>query len=85
MFLVRTKKIAFYADSPYTEGVIKGYPVLISKISDLRSLHINAFNMVNIFDTVKDDVYMDSCCHYNEQGQQIVIDFIANSILSTHH
>ena len=85
VFSENEKKIAFYADSPYTEGVIKGYPVLISKISDLRSLHINAFNMVNIFDTVKDDVYMDSCCHYNEQGQQIVIDFIANSILSTHH
>ena len=77
------KKIAFDSDSPFREATELGYPILLSKIDNLRQNGVNFFNGVKILDDTKEIVYIDSCCHYTELGENILSEFIANSILTT--
>jgi len=77
------KKIAFDSDSPFREATELGYPVLLSKIDNLKQNGISFFNGVNILDNAKEIVYIDSCCHYTQAGENILSEFVANSIFTT--
>ncbi|MGB3508765.1 MAG: hypothetical protein WBA93_05890 [Microcoleaceae cyanobacterium] len=81
VFSEAEKKVAFSDDTPYQEAVELGYPLVLNKISDLKSNGVNIFNAVNILDNSQESVYIDSCCHYTEAGEQILSDFIADSIV----
>ncbi|NEQ77837.1 MAG: hypothetical protein F6K23_35360 [Okeania sp. SIO2C9] len=74
------EKVLIIEGNPYSTGVKKGYPMLLSKISRLREANVNIFNGVNIFDEEKEVVYRDACCHYNFLGDTILANFVANSI-----
>lgn len=76
-------KIAFDSDSPFREATESGYPVLLSKIDNLKQNSVNFFNGVKILDDAKEIVYIDSCCHYTEVGENILSEFVANSIFTT--
>ena len=77
------KKIAFDPDSPFREATELGYPVLLSKIDNFKRNGVNFFNGAQILDDTKEIVYIDSCCHYTEVGENILSEFIANSIFTT--
>ncbi len=77
------KKIAFDPDSPFREATELGYPLLLSKIDNFKQNGVNFFNGVQILDDTKEIVYIDSCCHYTEVGENILSEFIANSIFTT--
>lgn len=83
VFTEDEKRIAISKDSPYAEGVKQGYPVLLSKLESLRKANVNAFSGVNILDNAQETVYKDGCCHYNSVGEEILAEFMANSILTT--
>ncbi len=80
-FTAKEKEIAINKESPYIEGVTKGYPVLLSKVDDLQKARVNVFSAVNILDNTKDTVYKDACCHYNAAGQDIFTEYISSSII----
>ena len=75
------QKIAFGGASAYREGVIKGYPVLLSKTPLLRAANENFFDATRIFDQTPEAVYSDNCCHYNQAGNQLFAEYIAKSIV----
>ncbi|NEQ39682.1 MAG: hypothetical protein F6K40_26895 [Okeania sp. SIO3I5] len=77
------QKIAFDSDSPFRKATELGYPVLLSKIDNLKQNGVNFFNGVKILDDAKEIVYIDSCCHYAEVGENILSEFVANSIFTT--
>lgn len=81
VFTDKEKEFAIMKDSPYIEGVTKGYPLLLSKIDDLQKAGVNVFSGVNILDNTKETVYKDSCCHYNLVGQEIFTNYISRSII----
>ena len=81
VFTAKEKEIAISKDSPYIEGVNKGYPVLLSKVNDLQKAGVNVFSAVNILDNTKETVYKDACCHYNSVGQEILVNYVSNSII----
>ena len=60
-----------------------GYPALLSKFPNLQKNKINIFNGVKVFDKTKDVVYVDSCCHYNQSGQEIFSNYVGSSILES--
>ncbi|MDX6289267.1 MAG: hypothetical protein QOH42_1066 [Blastocatellia bacterium] len=64
------------------EAIAKGYPVLLSKVGSLRAAGVNVVDAVNIFDQVTETVYFDNCCHLNERGQQIFVEYIAGSMVT---
>ncbi|MDY7023836.1 MAG: hypothetical protein SWJ54_21230, partial [Cyanobacteriota bacterium] len=70
-------------DSPYRQAAQNGYPVLISKFEQMQNDDLNLFNSVKILDQTPKTVYRDSCCHYNQLGQDILTDSVAQSIIET--
>lgn len=81
IFPKKEKAFAISKDSPYMEGVTKGYPLLLSKVDDLQKAGVNVFNGVNILDNTNEIVYKDSCCHYNLVGQELFANYISSSII----
>lgn len=77
------KQIAFNKDTPYAKAVEIGYPALLKKFPNLQKNKINIFNGVKVFDKTKDVVYVDSCCHYNQSGQEILSNYVGSSILES--
>ena len=80
-FTAKEKEIAINKESPYIEGVKKGYPVLLSKVDDLQKARVNVFSAVNILDNTKETVYKDACCHYNSVGEEVLANYVSSSIM----
>lgn len=68
-------------NSPFAEGVIKGYPLLLSRVEKLRQANINAYSAVNLFDNTKETIYRDDCCHYNRVGRKMLANYVADQII----
>ncbi|MGL5081508.1 MAG: hypothetical protein ACRC8A_08470 [Microcoleaceae cyanobacterium] len=75
------RKIAFIQDSPYEEGIEIGYPLLLEHLEELANNQVNILNAVNVFDAIKEPVYIDNCCHYNPKGEEILSNFIAREVV----
>ena len=75
-FSTAEKTTAFNDGSPFKEGVANGYPLLE------KALEPGALNAVHIFDTVRESVYVDDCCHYTSTGNRLLADFIAKAVLA---
>ena len=69
-------------DHPYGKGVIQGYPALIAQEQHLEQSGVDFHSAVDLFDREQSTVYIDDCCHFNEHGNQILADFIAEAILN---
>lgn len=79
-FTEEEKKIALNGRSPYQEGVSRGYPKLLSRVSNLQSSGVRIFNAVKAFDQVRATVYADDCCHYNRLGNEVLANYVAQNI-----
>ena len=76
------KRMAFSDTSPYAEAVQVGYPYLLKQVDNLRSRGVNIYNSVAVLDNASEMVYLDNCCHYNEAGETIFSDYIADNIVN---
>jgi hypothetical protein len=76
-------RLALDDNSTYKPGVEAGYPVLVARSAILEQSGVHFFNAVNIFDEEPATVYSDTCCHYNQRGNDLLADFVAHSILSS--
>ncbi len=70
-------------ESPYRQAAKQGYPILISQGEQMQTSGINLLNAVKIFDQTSETVYRDSCCHYNQLGQDILTQYIAEYVIKT--
>ncbi len=78
----REKKEAFNEKRPYAIAVRKGYPLLyerIPKIKEQVGLFIDA---TMVFANNVEDIYIDKCCHVNEEGNTLLARLIAEKILA---
>ncbi len=80
-FTKREQETALDNQLAYNFLVKKGYPVLQQAVEALKKNHVNAFSAVGIFDKIKETVFIDQCCHFNQLGNEIFADFMANCIL----
>lgn len=81
IFTADEQKTAFSDDSDYGKAVKIGYPKLITKIDELKRNGVQFINTVNSFDQIKETIYIDSCCHYNDVGEDIISSDVATSIV----
>lgn len=81
VFTEEEKQLYLSPDSPYSEAIKKGYPLLLSKVELFQKVKLNIFSAVNILDDTKETVYKDACCHYNQIGDEILATYISNSIV----
>ncbi len=70
---------AFADDHPYREGAINGYPQLV-KFNQLLENAINYKDLMQVFADVGETLYIDSCCHTNDKGNEIMASAIAKMI-----
>ena len=76
-FTPAEKAIAFNDGSPFKEGVANGYPFLE------KALEPGALSAVHLFDTAREPVYVDNCCHYTSAGNRLLADFIARAVVAS--
>lgn len=83
-FSEQERTIAFTqnGESEYRDSISRGYPILLTRISDLKNAKVAIFSAVNIFDNIPEPVYFDDCCHYNDAGNEILARFMSNQIKS---
>lgn len=74
------RAVAFSEASPFLPGTLKGYPLLLDEITNLRQAGVNVFSAVEVFDSISEPVYLDNCCHYNKVGNLAFGNYVANSI-----
>ena len=76
------KRVAIWADHPYRRGVELGYPLLLRNAPALKEQGVHFFDLTGIFKDHPEPIYVDSCCHCNQLGLEIMADAIAHAILS---
>jgi hypothetical protein len=81
-FTEEEKKVAFHDESPFKEPTVKGYPRLLARIDSVREAGVNLFNGVNAFDEAGDAMYIDTCCHYTDAGNEVFSRFIGQSLVT---
>ena len=80
----REYKIATVGDmfaTEYAAAVKKGYPLLIREGADLRNRGVEYHDLTMLFAKTKAAIYVDSCCHFNKQGYEMLAQAIADAIL----
>jgi hypothetical protein len=60
-----------------SETTAQGYERLARRIPDVERAGIAFLDATMIFQKVTDDVYFDTCCHFNKRGNDILLDAIA--------
>src|SRR5262249_5833743 len=83
VFGSREAVIALRADHPYRSGVEQGYPILLAYGEKLKQAGVNFHSAVELFDAETEIIYTDDCCHFNQVGNNLLADFIAEAILET--
>ena len=66
--------------SVFREPVQVGYPFLRSAATELRDDGIHVVDAVDVFDTELRPVFSDSCCHYDDLGNRILVDRILEEL-----
>lgn len=65
---------------PYNYLVQKGYPSFIREVANLQSKSVNSLDATALFDKSFETLYIDNCCHFNQTGNQLLAEFIADKI-----
>lgn len=69
-------RIALNPASPFKLPVERGYPALRDAGSRLAK-RVAFFDASSLFDSVREPVYEDDCCHYNQRGNALLGAFVA--------
>jgi hypothetical protein len=68
-------------DAPLREIVPRGYLAYLKRADTLKKKGISFVSAVRLFDRVKEDIYYDWCCHFNERGHRLLDLLIQRTIL----
>jgi hypothetical protein len=81
------KQIAISPTPGMAETTAQGYERLAQRIADLEQARIPFLDATMIFQNVTEDVYFDTCCHFNKLGSDILLDaimgFLGKTVYST--
>ena len=58
----------------------KIFPLLVAEVGRMQQNGVAIQSAVNVFDHVAEPVYIDDCCHFNERGNRIFGEFVANVV-----
>ena len=76
------KKIAFGAVNPrHGKTIAIGYPLLVAEGKNLRDRGVAFHDLTMLFKEFETPIYVDGCCHYNQQGYDLLAAAVATRIL----
>ncbi|MCA8956453.1 MAG: hypothetical protein KDC87_10290, partial [Planctomycetes bacterium] len=73
-------KIAWEEKGDYRKHVVLGYPHLIDEGRKLVSDGVDFHDLTGIFRGYEKPLYVDTCCHFNREGQEIMAKRIAAAV-----
>jgi hypothetical protein len=79
----REREIAYAPDSDWPAGVRRGYPLLRARIPGMLARGVAVHDLGQLFAGIREDIYIDECCHYNLRGTNALAAAIADLILHT--
>jgi len=74
---------AFDPEGPYRPVVEGGYPLLREAGEQLRAAGVAFHDLSGAFADVKSTLYVDSCCHFNGDGNRILADAIGEAFAAS--
>ncbi|MGV6825489.1 MAG: hypothetical protein ACWA5Q_00805 [bacterium] len=77
------RAIAIKQNSPYLNPVERYYPLLPDWINQQQASGLNIHSLINAFDFEHETVYSDTCCHYNQHGNDLLAKLIAERVRET--
>ncbi len=79
-------RVALNDQSPFKDGVEKGYPVLLENAASgvWQKNRVRFIDATRLFDREPSQVYVDDCCHYTVRGNRLLADYIAAAILAAN-
>ena len=80
-FSAQERALAINEDSPYREPIKSGYQHLPELVQRMRQEGVNVVSAAGVFDEVREETYSDSCCHYNQTGNEILAKEVAESLI----
>lgn len=69
------------AHGGYARFAQKGYPVLVAAGASLLESGVPFYDLTGIFANETRTVYIDSCCHVNQLGNDLLAEAIAGAIV----
>ncbi len=69
---------------PYRRGVVEGYPFLIEAGRRLLQEGVNFLDWTQVYENVEESLYVDTCCHVNAHGNELLMDSLVRAILDGH-
>jgi hypothetical protein len=80
IILAKERKQAVDESHNYARCVVKGYPVLRSKGTELSALGIQFHDLTQIFSDNDEVLYEDTCCHLNARGYRYIASAVSATI-----
>ena len=72
-FSAPERVIAF---TPSVEELARPYPRLVRQVDTLAAEGIRIYSLVNIYDEIREPIYVDSCCHVNVLGNRLMAEAV---------
>ncbi len=76
------RAIAWDEDQSYKPGAERGYPLLREAGEELTKKGISFHDLSLLFHSVTEPLFLDSCCHFNSRGNEILAEKMAEIIRS---
>ena len=73
--------VAYRDDNCYASGVKDGYPELLCR-EKLRADGVDFHDLTRLFAAFADPIYVDTCCHYNQKGNDLLAEAVAEALLA---
>jgi len=81
---VEERATSFDPRHPYRRGVLEGYPLLIEAGRRLAQQGVSFIDWTQTYANVEESLYVDSCCHVNELGNELLVDDLVRAIVEGH-
>jgi hypothetical protein len=77
------RRVAWLENHPGKRGVERGYPLLRQGARRLMQQGVHFRDLSYIFKDHPEPLYVDTCCHFGHEGNEIMARVIADTILET--
>jgi hypothetical protein len=84
----REREIAISTTPGVAETTARGYELLAGRIPELKEGGVDFLDATMVFQYVREDLYFDTCCHFNKQGNDILLDayaFMSREVVSANY
>jgi hypothetical protein len=78
----KERTVAISDEQCYGLGVRRGYPELRREGEKLRAEGVDFHDLTRLFAAFADPIYVDNCCHYNQQGNDLLAEAVAEALLA---